>query len=363
MVSRALACDSNVLGQILTHKSGARQLSHAIDVATFGPALGKKLSACDATTGTRRKCRIELSEELASAWARACRSAPVRAAKEIRLNGKLGLSILVHQYLTTPLTDSFGCAPRIAVIQLVRHPADVLVSNYETPGLEGLHGTIRMPPQRGDRGMIRIAEGEAMCLETLQDLAAGAALRQSGNYSRVIDVAETTDAWRLVRYQDIVRRDPAAVANEIHAWLGLPPAPPGRPAFGASWKAYSTERRRAEFVFGDACEAIAPTGWVYTPPSCALVIADLGLERVCVRSGHRDRPRRESESRINSTRSRDRVRLRGAKERFAGAATNPLCMALQQRIEAGEGRCVPGRGMFCNARGQCFAKGACTLCS
>ena len=206
--------------------------------------------------------------------------------------------------------------------------------------------------------MIRIAEGEAMCLETLQDLAVGAALRQSGNYSRKIDVAETTDAWRLVRYQDIVRRAPAAVANEIHEWLGLPPAPPGRPTFGASSKAYSTERRRAEFVFGDACDEIAPTGWAYTPPSCALVIADLGLERVCVRSGHRDRPRRKSESRINSS---------GAKERFAAAATNPeaksaLCMALQQRIEAGEGRCVPGRGIFCNARKQCFAKGACTLC-
>ena len=162
----------------------------------------------------------------------------------------------------------------------------------------------------------------------------------------------------------MVRRDPAAVANEIHAWLGLPPAPPGRPAFGVSWKAYSTERRRAEFVFGDACEAIAPTGWVYTPPSCALVIADLGLERVCVRSGHRYRPRRKSESRINSTRSRDKSpppRGEGALRR--GGHTNPLCMALQRRIEAGEGRCVPGRGMFCNARGQCFAKGACTLCT
>jgi hypothetical protein len=114
-----------------------------------------------------------------------------------------------------------------------------------------------------------------------------------------------------------------------------------------SSKAYSTERRT--YTFGDACDEIAPAPWRKVPPSCALVIADLELDRVC---GKR----------------RVRARLRGAKEHLAAAAANPeakrvLCMALQQRVKAGKGLCKPGRGMFCNAlEGKCFAKGACTLC-
>lgn len=162
------------------------------------------------------------------------------------------------------------------------------------------------------------AEGEAMCLETLQDVAAGAVLRHSGPISRNSDVAETTDAWRLIRYQDFVR-DPDAFAKDIHSWLGLPPAPPHehsrglRRVFGAFSKAYSTERR-AQFTFGDACDEIVPTRWDYTPPSCALVIADLELERVC---------------------GKRRVRARLREERLAAAVTNP---EKRRKIPASAGR-------------------------
>ena len=59
------------------------------------------------------------------------------------------------------------------------------------------------------------------------------ARRAHGRIPRALDVAETNDAWRLIRYPDLVR-DAAAVVADIHAWLGLPPAPPGRPVARAS---------------------------------------------------------------------------------------------------------------------------------
>jgi hypothetical protein len=328
----------------------------------------------------RKKCLTALAGPVVDRWAGNCAATAVRASKVLRLNGQLGQELLLENDITTALRTSLGCAPRIAVITIVRQPADVLFSKYETPGFEDLRrGTIRMPPQPGagrrrpDVENTSGAEGEAMCLETLQDVAAGAVLRHSGHIARNVDVAETTDAWRLIRYQDFVR-DPDAVAKDIHSWLGMPPAPPHehsrglRRVFGAFSKAYSTERR-AQFTFGDACDEIVPTRWDYTPPSCALLIADLKLERVCGKRRVRARLREErlAAAATNPEKRRKNPRLRGAKERLAAAAANPeakraLCMELQKWIKAGKGQCKPGQGMFCNALGKCFTKGACTLC-
>jgi len=41
---------------------------------------------------------------------------------------------------------------------------------------------------------------------------------------------------------------------------------------------------------------------------------------------------------------------------------NPACVALDKSVKEGKGSCQKGRGRFCNARHNCYAKAACKLC-
>ena len=133
---------------------------------------------------------------------------------------------------------------------------------------------------------------------TLDAQAAGAVLRDAPRVRRKDGIAEISDAWRLVRYQDVVRdatgvraqisgRGPGAgsppVSQVPRRWLGLPPGPEGRPvtsAAGGASAAYGTARPGG-FSFGAACGPWSPEA---AAPSCALLVEDLALERVCARN-------------------------------------------------------------------------------
>ena len=162
----ALACDRAALRTLLEHNHGSRQFTHTIrgDLVPAAQACGNK-------PYRQRACLDGLAGRVVDRWSQECAATTVRASKLIRLNGQLGEELLLRNNITSALSAALGCAPRVAVIMIVRHPADVLLSNYETTGLQGLRGTIRMPPLRGIREKLYGAEGEAMCLETLQDLA------------------------------------------------------------------------------------------------------------------------------------------------------------------------------------------------
>ena len=41
--------------------------------------------------------------------------------------------------------------------------------------------------------------------------------------------------------------------------------------------------------------------------------------------------------------------------------TRAVCVALDQSVHEGKGKCKPGKGIFCNAR-NCWAKKECALC-
>ena len=41
---------------------------------------------------------------------------------------------------------------------------------------------------------------------------------------------------------------------------------------------------------------------------------------------------------------------------------NPKCIALDESVRAGKGKCRPGKGIFCNARHRCYKNSACALC-
>ena len=53
---------------------------------------------------------------------------------------------------------------------------------------------------------------------------------------------------------------------------------------------------------------------------------------------------------------------RAAVARHVALRRNPKCIALDESVRAGKGKCRPGKGIFCNARHRCYGNSACALC-
>ena len=57
-----------------------------------------------------------------------------------------------------------------------------------------------------------------------------------------------------------------------------------------------------------------------------------------------------------------RAAVAAALEKRAALRQNPKCIALDESVRAGKGKCRPGKGIFCNARHRCYGNSACALC-
>ena len=57
-----------------------------------------------------------------------------------------------------------------------------------------------------------------------------------------------------------------------------------------------------------------------------------------------------------------RAAVAAALAKRAALRRNPKCIALDESVRAGKGKCRPGKGIFCNARHRCYKNSACALC-
>ena len=57
-----------------------------------------------------------------------------------------------------------------------------------------------------------------------------------------------------------------------------------------------------------------------------------------------------------------RAAVAAALEKRAALRQDPKCIALDESVRAGKGKCRPGKGIFCNARHRCYKNSACALC-
>ena len=57
-----------------------------------------------------------------------------------------------------------------------------------------------------------------------------------------------------------------------------------------------------------------------------------------------------------------RAAVAAALKKRAALRQNPKCIALDESVRAGKGKCRPGKGIFCNARHRCYKNSACALC-